>query len=639
MNFASRRSFTQIALLTLAFFVVPKAKGQVDVLTQHNDNARSGANLRETTLNTSNVNKEHFGKMASRVVDGNVYAQPLVVSGALIAGRETPTNVVIVATENNSVYAFDAEDTEQASAKALLWHTGPAVLGEHIESHELYSRIGAPACGDLTTKIGITGTPAIQIGKQGTMKEGTIFVAAKSKSGSGYVYKLFALSLATGEQIAALEIQGEVAGSGIGSTGKGQNRVITFDPMYELNRPALLLNGSTLYVAFGGHCDQGPYHGWVMAYDVSDPKAPKRIGVFCSTPNGKGDDEEGRAGIWMSGEGPAADDRGNIYFVTGDGTNNAGTDFGDSVVKATLDDSGRIQVKDWYTPSNQEVMKNNDVDLGSGGTALIPNTHLLVTGGKEGRAYLIDRDRMGRGAETSLQSFQVTHAPQPPNYYCLHGNPVVWAGANEMFVYFNGEEDAVKQYRLVRSEKSGGWRFDSDKPYTKSSDCPTAPQCVSAPFPNSLGKNSGPNRKPSIWMPGGFMSISANGSEEGSGILWVAMPYAANANHTVVRGVLRALDASDLSKPELWNSEGTGDDTDQLGLFAKFSPPTVANGKVYVATFEEETVGKDGIHRLAPGGRQAAVAIYGLRCGGERCGDQSFTSEMERKSFNTAHIE
>jgi hypothetical protein len=641
MIFLNRRSCTQIVIVALVIFVAPRARGQVDVLTQHNDNARSGANLKETRLNTSNVNKHRFGKLASRAVDGNAYAQPLVVSGAHIAGREAPTNVVIVATENNSVYAFDADDTDAASTRALVWHTGPNVLGEHIESRELYARIGAPACGDLTTKIGITGTPSIQISsKEGEPKEGTVFVAAKSKRGSGYVYKLFALNLSTGEQIAAVDIRGEVAGTGIGSASTGQNKVISFDPMYELNRAALLLNGNTLYVAFGGHCDQGPYHGWVMAYDVSDPKSPKRIGVFCSTPNGQGDDGEGRAGIWMSGEGPAADNAGNVYFVTGDGTNNAKTDFGDSVVKASLDAAGTFQVKDWYTPSNEEVMKNNDVDLGSGGTALIPNTHLLVTGGKEGRAYLIDRDRMGRGVGTSLQSFQVTHAPQPPNYYCLHGNPVVWAAADHMFVYFNGEEDAVKQYRLVpASEKSGGWRFDSNKPYKKSSDCPTAPQCVTAPFPNSLGKNSGPTRTASIWMPGGFMSISANGSEEGSGILWVSMPYAANANHTVVRGVLRALDASDLSKPELWNSEATGDDQDQLGLFAKFAPPTVANGKVYVATFEEETIGKNGIHRVALGGRQAAVAIYGLKCGEASCGDRAVTSAWNAKSTNTEGTE
>jgi hypothetical protein len=212
----------------------------------------------------------------------------------------------------------------------------------------------------------------------------------------------------------------------------------------------------------------------------------------------------------------------------------------------------------------------------------------------------------------------------------------VWTQANQIYVYFTGEEDPVKQYRLVpAADASGGWRFESNKPYRKSSDCPTAPRCVSAPFPAALGKNTGTARKASVWMPGGFMSISANGSDEGSGILWVAMPYAANANQAVVRGVLRALDASDLSKPELWNSEGTGDDLDQLGLFAKFSPPTVANGKVYLATFEEETIGKDGVHRLAPHGRQAAVAIYGLRCDGKDCDDQSLSSEWKGNGFKT----
>jgi hypothetical protein len=607
------RRIAPIFWLAVALFSAAPLAAQVDVLTQHNDNARSGANLNETTLNTSNVGNAHFGKLAYRIVDGNVYAQPLVISGAEIANRAAPTNVVIVATENNSVYAFDAEDTNQASTTAQLWHTGPGILGEHIESRELYARIGSPSCVDLTTKIGITGTPVIQITKQQAPKEGIIFVAAKSKAGSGYVYKLFGLNLATGGEIGAVEIQGGVEGSGIGSTGTGGHKTIQFDPMYELNRPALLLNGNTLYVAFGGHCDQGPYHGWVFAYDVSNPKEPKRVAVFCTTPNGKGSKQEGRAGIWMSGEGPAADDAGNIYFVTGDGSNNASTDFGDSVVKARLD-AGKFQIEDWYTPNNQEMLKNNDVDLGSAGASLIPSSHLLLAGGKEGRIYLIDRDKMGKGAATSLQSFQVTHAPQPPNYYCLHGAPVLWVRPNQMFVYFNGEEDPVKQYRLISDPgASGGWRFESELPFKKSSDCLTAPNCVSAPFPNFPNGTFGRKGRGNVWMPGGSMSISANGNKDGSGILWVAMPYASNANHAVVRGVLRALDASDMSKPELWDSEDTGNNKDRLGQFAKFCPLTVANGKVYVATFQEETIGNDGIHRIAPGGDRPAVAIYGLR--------------------------
>jgi hypothetical protein len=240
------RRFAPICWLYLGWITAAPMAAQVDVLTQHNDNSRSGANLRETTLNTSNVAKDRFGKLAVRVVDGNVYAQPLVVSQAKIVGRATPTNVVIVATENNSVYAFDGEDTNPISTTAQLWHTGPGLLGEHIESRELYEKVGSPTCADLTTKIGITGTPAIEITRQLAPKEGIIFVAAKSKIGARYEYKLFALDLATGQEISALKIRGEVQGSGAGSVGAGLRKTIAFNPLYELNRPALLLNGNTL---------------------------------------------------------------------------------------------------------------------------------------------------------------------------------------------------------------------------------------------------------------------------------------------------------------------------------------------------------------------------------------------------------
>jgi hypothetical protein len=585
---------------------------QVDVLTHHNDNARTGANLNETQLKPSNVNNRDFGKLAYRIVDGNVYAQPLVVSQAKIEGRGAAANTVIIATEHNSVYAFDAEDTNQASTTAQLWHAGPEILGNHIESLELYAKIGAPTCTDLTTEIGTTGTPAIKITKEQAPKEGVVFVAAKSKTGGNYVYKLFALSLASGAKIGEVTITGEVRGSGIGATGSGANQKIRFDPLYELNRPALLLDGNTLYIAFGGHCDRGPYHGWVFAYDVSNPAAPKKLDVFCSTPNGKGGEREGRAGIWMSGAGPAADGSGNVYFATGDGTYHAATDFGDSVVKIKLS-AGKIQVQDWYTPQNQEALKNNDVDLGSGGAVLLPNSHLLLAGGKEGRLYLIDRDDMGKGVSQSLHSFQVTHVHDGQNYYNIHGTPVLWPQGGEIFVYINGEENPIKQYKLV-PDPATGWKFDSDTPFRSSADCPTKPNCVASPYPNFPQGMFGQATRDPTWMPGGFLSLSANGNDNASGILWVAMPYAVNANLQVARGVLRALDASDVSKPQLWDSENSGNDNDRLGQFAKFCPPAVANGKVYVATFQQETIGHDGVHRpTPPPGDQPALAIYGLK--------------------------
>jgi hypothetical protein len=589
---------------------VRPSAGQVDVLTQHNDNTRSGVNLHEATLNTSNVNREHFGKLAFRLVDGNVYAQPLVVSQMKVANRPGATNIVIIATEHNSVYAYDADDTNQASTTALLWHTGPDTLGPPVESTQLNSDIKSPGCADLTTEIGITGTPAIKITRSSPPREGVLFVAAKSRQSNKYLYTLYTLDLTTGKKLATKPIVGSVPGTGAGSIGSGANRVIFFDPMLELNRPGLLLADNTLYLAFGGHCDSGKYHGWLLAYDVSDPKNPKNVGVFCSTPNGKGSDHEGRAGIWMSGQGPAADDAGNIYFVTGDGTYNGKTDFGDSVIKVKLA-SNKLQVLDWFTPQNQDFLKNKDVDLGSSGVVFVPNSHLLLVGGKEGRLYLIDRTHMGKGALTALHSFQVTHQPDlrpsPPVFYNIHGTPVVWARPGEMFVYVNGEEDPLKQYRLIPDNGPGapGWKFASDQPFK------TSPE--SAPYPNfPTGMFGQPGRDP-VWMPGGFLSLSANGDNAGTGILWVAMPYAESANHAVVRGVLRAYDALDVSKGELWDSENTGNGQDRLGQFAKFAPPTIANGKVYVGTFQQETIGNDGIHRKVQGGDQPALAIYGLR--------------------------
>jgi len=289
--------------------------------------------------------------------------------------------------------------------------------------------------------------------------------------------------------------------------------------------------------------------------------------------------------------------------VTGDGTNNAATDFGNSVLKLKLV-AGKIQVQDWFTPQNQELLKNEDVDLGSAGTALLPNSHLLLAGGKEGRLFLIDRNAMGKGATPSLHSLQATHGPNAPVYYNIHGAPVIWARPGQTFAYLIGEEDPLKQYRLV-PDPANGLKFDPDGPFK------TSP--VSAPYPNFPAGFFGQTSRDPVWMPGGFLSLSANGDTDGSGIIWTTMPYSANANHAVVRGVLRAFDASDVSRPQLWDSENTGNPNDRLGQFAKFCPPTVANGKVYVAAFQEETIRADGVHLKRAAGDQPALVIYGAK--------------------------
>jgi len=587
------RTIAHITWILVTLCVVP-VRAQVSVLTQHNDNTRTGANLQETTLTVANLNNANFGKLAFRLVDGDIYAQPLIVSGAKGPAGDSKT-MAIVATENNSVYAFDADNVNQAS-NAQLWRTN---LAPAIDYHDLYGAIGAPFCTDITTQIGITSTPAIMLTSNPLPRAGVVFVTAKSGTGSNLLYNLYALDLSSGNQLGKISIQGEVNGQGIGSTGSGANAKIVFNPLYQLNRPALALDGNMLYIAFGGHCDTGPYHGWVFAYDVSNPKAPKKIAVFCVTPNGKGpvsnthQYKEGLGGIWMSGEGPAIDESGNVYVATGNGTYNGTTDFSDSVLKMKLQ-GGQLSVVDWFTPTDQVELKDDDYDLGSGGVALIPNSHLAVAGGKEGRIYLLDRNNLGRGASLSLQSFQVTHDPVPANLlgYNIHGTAVIWPRDSEMYVYVMGEEDHLKQFRLVPDSTSAGWRFDPAAPFKVSPE--------SAPYPDFPTGVFSPTRGRPVWMPGGFLELSAAGTKDGTGILWVNMPFDDNANRQVVRGILRAFDASDVSKGEIWDSESTGRDNDRLGQFAKYCPPVVANGKVYVATFQQETILATGAHIKQP---------------------------------------
>lgn len=616
-----RRTLPLFLSLYAGLMAIRPMAAQIDVLTHRYDNARSGANLKETKLNTSNVNKNTFGKLVFRNVDGNIYAQPLLVSQARIANRPTPINVAIVATEHNSVYAFDADDTSpdppgQESQKAL-WHRGPHAspdgshgLGDAVDSDDIYGRIGANGCADLTTEVGITSTPVIKLTRETAPKEGTIFLAAKSKRGTQFTYSLFALNLADGKPLGGgMPIEGEVSAG---------NETIPFDPLFQLNRPALLLDQNILYIAFGGHCDAGDYRGWVFAYDVSNPGAPQKLDVFSTTFTKRGpsmEDKEGRGGIWMSGYGPATAD-GNVYFVTGDGTYNVAAnpnflELADSVVKVKLA-SGKIQVQDWYTPQNQPQLKVFDADLGSAGAVPVPNSHLLVAGGKEGRLYLIDRNDMGRGAKPPLHSFQVTNAPhnRVPNpkkageilFWNIHGAPVIWPGQGVMFVYIMGEEDYLKQFKLIPDAGAAGWKFESDTFFKKSKET------VGLPPPNILND---PNRD-RVWMPGGFLTVSANGTDGASGIVWATMPFSDNANMDVVRGALRAFDASDVSKGEIWGSEDSGNANDGLGFFAKFNPPVVANGKVYVAAFQQERI-DNGHHRKADGGLKPALVIYGLK--------------------------
>ena len=502
------------------------APGQVNVLTQHNDNGRTGANLNETTLNTANVNVRQFGKLFSRTVDGYIYAQPLYASQINIPGRGL-RNVVLVATERNNIYAFDADD---ASATAPFWavNLGTPVPGEDISL----------AYSDLVPEIGITGTPVIDINSQ------TIYVVAKSKdlNDNSYHQKLYALDLATGKQKfgGSIEITAIARGVGDGNV----NGQLTFDPLIHLNRPALLLLNGVVYLAFGSHGDLGDYHGWVLGYDA---KTFQQVAVFNTSPDGN------KAAIWHSGQGLVADENNNIYLVTSNGTFSAksgGRDFGDTALKLSTKDG--LTVTDWFTPYNEDFLNRVDGDLGSGGPLLLPGINRLVICGKDSYLRLLDTNNMGRfdpKLNRNVQEFRPTDG-------VMLGSPVYWNSEDYgPAIYFWASIDYLKIYKVA----DGKIQF---------------PQIVQG---NVLSERGVSNSPP--------MSLSANGDLSGTGIIWATGSIQGDANARTVPGVLRAVDAID--GKEIWNSKQNSG-RDDIGSFAKFCPPTVANGKVYVPTFSNQ---------------------------------------------------
>jgi hypothetical protein len=521
-------------------------RAQVAVVTYHNDNARTGQNLNETVLTPANVTPATFGRLFSAPVDGYVYAQPLYVPSVDIPGRGLH-NVVYVATEHDSVYAFDADD----GSVGLLWRVSfidPANGVATVPFEDVQSE-------DIVPEIGITGTPVIDV------VTGTLYVVAKTKEVSAgrphYVQRLHALDIGTGTErfggpsvIADAIFDGNytyVSGPSVVGIGDGSvGTQVVFNALRELNRPGLLLVGGVVYIAWASHGDNGPYHGWLIGYDA---QTLERVAVFNTTPNGSS------AGVWMSGGGLAADSLGAIYLSTGNGTFDVvgahAPAYGDSVLKlvedavlGNLTGSG-VSVLDFFTPWNQDALAAADLDLGSGGVLLLPDQpgarpHLMVTAGKEGKVYLIDRDDLGayqRCGPSCDDVVQVTPAGTIAGG--LFGTPSYFNN----LVYYQGPGDVLKAFPL-----SNG--LLSLSPASRSS----------TPF----------------GFPGSTPSISANGSS--NAIVWTLQ---VDAYATGGPAILHAYDALDLSR-ELYASNQTPGD--QLDGAVKFTVPTVANGKVYVGT-------------------------------------------------------
>lgn len=492
----------------------------VQVVTYHNDNARTGQNLSETLLTPANVNASSFGKINFLPTDGKVDAQPLYLPQLTIGGATH--NVVFVETEHDSAYAFDAD------TGAVLWQV--SALG----ANEMPS--DPRNCGQVVPEIGITATPVIDP-KAGA--HGALFLVAYTKDASGgYHQRLHALDLTTGseEPGSPVTIQASYPGTGAASS----NGMVTFDPAQYKERAGLLLLNGTVYIAFSSHCDIEPYTGWVMGYNEN---SLAQTAVVNLTPNGS------EGSIWQSGAGPAADATGNIYFLDANGTfdtslNSAGMpangDYGNAFVKLSTA-GGKLAVADYFTMSNTVAESNIDQDLGSGGALLLPDQtdaagtvhHLAVGAGKDRNIYVTDRDNMGKFNPSSNAIYQELPGALAGSEFAM---PAYWNGT----VYFGAVNDTIHAYPVTNAKLTA-----------------TPANTTAHTFP----------------YPGATPSISADGTS--GAILW-AVDNSSPA-------VLYAYDATNLAH-ELYDSNQAANGRDQFGPGNKFITPTIANGKVYVGT-------------------------------------------------------
>lgn len=481
--------------------------GQVQMFTANYSTDRTNANLQETTLNPANVGPGTFGKIATYAVDGQIYAQPLYVTASALNWFDT-RNLLYVETMHNSIYCFDADGDPNA---APIWQMN---LGPSVPSSLLKFR-------DIVPEIGILSTPVID------PAQGVIYLVSDTMVNGAPQLQLHALNVANGQEMfnGPVPIAASVAGPGDGTDGTN----IALTAMQHLQRPGLLLRNGVLYLGFGSHHDQFPWHGWLLTYDSS---TLTQLQVVNTTPYGGG------GSIWQSGMGLASDDDG-VYVGSANGDYDGALNFGSSFLKFAPD----LTLLDWFTPDNWETLSNFDYDMGSAGPSLMPGTNLMIGGNKFGTLYLINRQSMGGlGPDNSdhAQSFQAI------DYGGIFGF-ALWPRSDVPIVYVQEQGSVLKSYQIIRGA------FNTS-PYAQSTNY------TDLPFQG--------------------MTISANGN--GGGVLWET-----TGDHTIssVPGTLHAFDA--LSLAELWNS-GMNPDQDQMGRFAKFVPPTVANGKVYVPTLSNE---------------------------------------------------
>ena len=521
----SSKGSSLLFLLTLVLGMIGSTWA-TDVATYHNDIERSGQNLNETTLTTSNVNSSGFGKLFTLPVDGVIDAEPLYLAGVSLPGQGTH-NVLYAVTENDSVYAFDAD------AGTLLWQVSLLQSGE--------TPSGDFGCGQISPQIGITSTPVID---RSSGPHGTIYVVAMSKKSSTYFQRIHALDVTTGQE----EFSGPVVvhAKYPGTGDDSRNGFVMLDPKQYAERQGLLLLNHVIYTGWTSHCDNRPYTGWLIGYSES---TLKQTSVLNLTPNGN------EGSIWQAGAGIASDGT-SIYFLDANGTFDTtlnangfpvNGDYGNAFIRVSTS-KGQLAVADYFNMFDTVEESDNDEDLGSGGVLVLPpmkdssgtTRYLAIGAGKDSNVYIVDRTNMGK------------FNPNNDNAIYQEIDGVLGGGIWSMparfenSVYFAPQTNNLLQFTFSQAKLS-------TSPVSKSS----------ATFE----------------YPGSTPSVSANGST--NGIVWAI-------EHSDPNDVLHAYDATNLAK-ELYNSNQAGGGRDQFGQASHFGTPMIVNGKVYVGTISNVT--------------------------------------------------
>jgi hypothetical protein len=504
------------------------------VYTYRNDGTRTSLNGHEFLLTPSNVNTSSFGKIFSCAVDESVYAQPLWVANLAIGGGTH--NVVIVATQNDSVYAFDADNgsgttcTQYWKASLLTSAYGAGSGATPIPP------VDTGETGDIPTEIGITSTPVIDPATN------YLYLVSNTKEGGQYYQRLHRLNLVTGAETtgAPQVLAASVTGSGNGSSGNA----LPYIALHQNQRPGLALVNGIVYMASGSHGDVSPWHGWILGYNASTLAL---VSAYCSTPNSNG------GGIWMSGSAPVFDSSNNLYVISSNGTYDGKTEFSDSFLKMST--TSGLALSDWFTPHDQANMGANNIDLGQGGAVTLmdtvsgPHPHLVIGGGKGGVLYLLNRDNMGHYNSSNNNAAVQTWSL---------GNMIASSGTFWQNTFYIGAASSPLQAYVFNT---------------------TTGLFTTAPSSQSNA---------SVAFPGLTPVISAAGTS--NAIIWAVDSSKSGTNGASTGpAILYAFNPNNLAN-EFWDSSLAGNNRDQAGNAVKFVVPTVANGKVYVGGLGNLTV-------------------------------------------------